>query len=167
VACALAGGLAADASARTATVRDARGDARAPWDITRVVVTNGQGSLRLRVVYRGTVRVKAGTTGFLVNIALDMGRASPSVYTPDFSLDLLRGSPSGDRTQLVRQRGRALGCRGLKASVGGRAVTFVVPQRCFGARAGRVRIAGFSYQPRSTADRADYIGRWSRWIARG
>jgi hypothetical protein len=96
-----------------------------------------------------------------------MGRASPSVYTPDFSLDLLRGSPSGDRTQLVRQRGRALGCRGLKASVGGRAVTFVVPQRCFGARAGRVRIAGFSYQPRSTADRADYIGRWSRWIARG
>ena len=158
------------AFAERATIRDPR-DASAPWDVTRVVVQNGRDSLRIRFVYRGVVRVNASSTGFLANVRLDVGAPSDSTYSPDFSLDLLRGSEQyADRSQLLRHRGtraHRVRCAGLRMRIRRRSVRFTVPQRCFGNRPDRVRVNGFSYQVRGPAGRADYIDAWSRWVTRG
>jgi len=160
--------------AKRAVVRDARGDAKAPWDITKMVVTNGQRKLRIRVVYRGALQPDP-YQGLLTNVKLDLGDPSNSIYSPDFTLDMLRGSANPkvpDRLHLNRMIGydaQRVRCGKLRVRVRYRRgiLDFSVPQRCFRGEAGRVRVAGFTYTPCGNPDEADYIDKWSRWIARG
>ncbi len=154
--------------------RDARRDAKAPWDITKLVVRNGADDLRVEIDYRGTLRLGGGT-GLLVNLMLDFGDPSDSVYEGDFTIDMLRGSTvpgAADRLHLYRHREydtTRVGCPGLRVQVGRRAgeLRFSAPQSCFGGLAGRVRVGGHSYRPRAAPDEADYLRDWSRWIGRG
>ena len=163
--------LTAQAWGARATVRDKRGDARAAWDITKVVVANGERKLRLRVVYRGRLRPDLAP-GLLTDVVLDMRSASGSVYEGDFDVSLLAGSTdprAPDGVRLMASGSKRVRCRGLRgrAHPRRRIVTFAVPQRCFRDQAGRVRVAGYTYRVRGSAKEADYMDSWSRWIAKG
>jgi hypothetical protein len=164
--------LAAVARADRGVVRDPRGDARASWDITRVVVDNGERKMRVQVHYRGPLRPGYGL-GLLTNVALDLGSPSDSIYSGDFSIDMLRGSPdprAPNRFDLVRQDDyEIVRCEGLQLRVryGRGLLEFVVPQSCFGEFAGRVRLNAYTYTPRGAADRADYIRFWGPWVQQG
>jgi hypothetical protein len=156
-------------------VRDARGDARAPWDITKITVHNSKSNLRIRIDYRGRLHVGRGEA-LLVNVRLDTGFPAESTYEGDFTIDMLRGSsdPSApDRLHLYAETLSGspyrMNCKGLSLRMRKRTgiVEFAVPQSCFSAGAQRLRIAGHSYLPRAAPDQADYIETWSRWIKPG
>lgn len=160
------------AGADRGAIRDARGDAKAPWDITKIFVRNGRRTLRIQVVYRGRLRPKHTAQGLLTAISLDMNAPADSTYDRDFEIDMLRGSGNPripNRLQLVGASYRRVPCRGLRLRARYRRgrLVFRVPQRCFGSRAGRVRVRGHTYSPRGAPDEADYIRRWSRWVKRG
>lgn len=163
---------AAVATADRGMVKDPRGDARAPWDITRVMVDNGVQKMRVQVHYRGALRPRYGL-GLLTNVSLDLGSPSDSIYSGDFSIDMLRGSSdprAPNRFDLVRQDSfEVVHCDGLqlRALYGRGLLEFVVPQSCFGELAGRVRLNAYTYTPRGAADRADYIRYWGPWIPQG
>lgn len=159
---------ASPALAARATVRDTRGDAKAPWDIVRIKVSNGQRALRLRVVYRGALQTR---NAFLANVGIDLGAPSESIYSPDYTADLLTGSSdpeAPDRRHLYRGSQR-IRCRGFTVKVHRRRglLSITVPQRCFEHAGRRARITAYAYQVRGAADEADYIDRYSQWIARG
>jgi hypothetical protein len=160
------------AQAEQGVVRDARGDAKASWDITKLMVDNGARKLRIQVHYRGRLRPKYGL-GLLTNVRLDLGAPADSVYSGDFYVDMLRGSSdpqAPNRFDLVRSDNyNVVRCEGLQLRVryDQGLLEFVVPQRCFGGLAGRVRVTGFTYTPRGTADKADYIRHWGAWIPQG
>jgi hypothetical protein len=156
----------ASAEAARATIRDARGDADARWDFTRIRVDNGRRRLRVEIFYRGALRT---STGFLADVGFDLGSPASSPYIPDYTADLLmnwRGSP--DRRQLIRGT-RHVQCKGFRIDVRARRgrIRVTVPQRCFGDAAGRVRLVVHSYQVRGDAREADYMDEYSRWIRRG
>jgi hypothetical protein len=165
---------AALAQAEQGTLRDARGDAKAPWDITRVVADNGETKLRVEVHYRGRLRPKHGL-GLLTQIGIDTGDPAESVYDQDFVIDMLRGSPdprAPNRFELVRFVGydaHTVHCNGLqlRTRYGQGLLEFVVPQDCFGASAGPVRLTGYTYTPRGAPDEADYIRYWGPWLSLG
>jgi hypothetical protein len=162
------------AQAEQGAVRDARGDAKAPWDITRVVADNGESKLRIQVHYRGRLRPKHGL-GLLTQIGIDVGDPAESVYDRDFVIDMLRGSPdpqAPNRFELVRYVGydvRTVRCGGLQLRTrdGQGLLEFVVPQDCFGALAGPMRLTGYTYTPRGAPDEADYIRYWGPWLSQG
>ena len=160
---------ASPAFAARLTVHDARGDAKAPWDIEKLVAGNGRRALVIRVVYRGRLRTWETPTGLLTHVGLDTGARARRVDDGDHGIDLLRGSPSPDLLDLVDRHGNRMPCRGLRVKLRKRAgvIRFRLPQRCLGADAGRVRVSAYSYRPRGDPDEADYIERWSRWVARG
>jgi hypothetical protein len=163
--------LTGQAWAARATVRDERDDARAPWDITKVVVVNGERRLQIRVVYRGRLRPDLAP-GLLTDVVLDMGSRPDSVNDPDFDVSLLIGSidpAAPDGVRLTESGSKRVRCPGLRghARPRRRIVTFAVPQACFRGKAGRVRAAGYTYRVRGSAREADYMDSWSRWIARG
>jgi len=159
------------AQAARSISHDARGDAKAGWDIVRVSVSNGQKNLSLKVVYRGKLKPHAYPgLGLQTGIYLDFGHPADSVYSDDFSVYTIVGAPgSGKTTLLYDKNEHRVGCSGLRSRVRVRAgvVRMVVPQRCFRGAAGRVRIAGSTYAVRGTGRTADYIDRWGRWIALG
>jgi hypothetical protein len=78
---------AAEAWAARAIVRDERGDARKPWDITKVIVVNGQRKLKLRVFYRGRLRPDLHP-GLFTDVGLDLGSPSDFVEDTDFDVSL-------------------------------------------------------------------------------
>jgi len=156
------------ASADRGNLRDARGDAQAPWDILSIAVDNGSRSLRIKMAYRGRLRPAHTSQGLLANIGIDTGAPARSIYGADFTIDMLRGSTTTpNRLHLVRGYKRA-SCPGLRLRVRSQPglLSFVVPQRCLGTSAGRVRVTGHTYSPRGAADEADYLERWGGWIAR-
>jgi hypothetical protein len=162
------------AQAEQGTLRDARRDAKAPWDITRIVADNGDRKLRVQIHYRGRLRPNHGL-GLLTQIGIDMGEPAESTYDGDFVIDMLRGSPdpqAPNRFELVRRLDydvRTVRCRGLQLRTqdGRGLLEFVVPQRCFGPLAGRIRLTGYTYTPRGSSDEADYIRYWGPWISQG
>lgn len=158
------------AAAQKRVLQQPRGDAKAPWDITKITVVNGKRKLYVRLDYRGSLRIKP-ITGFLVNVSLDLGSPATSEYDADYTISLLRGSTdpkAPNRFQLNRDF-EPVSCRGKRARVRPQQgiVAFWIPQRCFGAKAGRVRITGYTYRPRGEPSEADYLDGWSRWIKRG
>lgn len=173
----------APADAARVTIRDVRGDADPPWDITKVIVNNAGSALRIEVHHRGALKFEY-PMGLLTRIELEIDDPANSasrpylspappelVSTEFFSLSMLRGSNSSEvpnGTKLTRGS-KPVRCRGIRGRMRARQglVLFVVPQRCFGSFAGRVRIAGSTYQPRGLPEEADYVDRWSRWIKRG
>ena len=165
---------AASAPADRGTLKDPRGDAKAPWDITKLVADNGGSKLRIQVHYRGRLHPKYGL-GLLTYVGIDMGDPSDSVYTPDFAVDMLRGSPdpqAPNRFELVRYSDydvATVRCDGLqlRARYGRGLLEFVIPQSCFGALAGRLRLTAYTYTPRGAVDKADYVRHWGAWIAQG
>jgi hypothetical protein len=152
------------ADAARGTMRDARGDAEPPWDITRVVGDNGLRALVVSVHYRAELRLER-PLGLLASIYLDFGEPSDSI-TGDVYATVVRGNETegGDSLRHSARRG----CKGLTASVQvkRRRVVFRVPQRCLGGLAGRVRISARTYLVRGPFSRADSTD-WSRWIKRG
>jgi hypothetical protein len=163
----------AEAWAARAIVRDKRGDARAPWDITKVVVVNGQRKLKIRVVYRGRLRPHL-PRGLFTDVGLDLGPPSDFVEETDFDVSLLLGSKdprAPDGVRLTRSGSdHPVHCAGLRGRARPRRkrVTFAVPQSCFRGRAGRARIVAYTYHVRGTPREADYMmDSWSRWVARG
>lgn len=167
--------LAEPALAAKGVVRDARGDARAPWDITKVTVHNSDTTLRIRIDYRGGLRIGRGEW-FLVNMDIDVGYPADSIYDGDFTIDMLRGSSDPSTPDRLILYAQTLGgdvyqmsCKKLRLRMRKRAgvVEFIIPQSCFSGGTGRVRVAGHSYFPRGMPDQADYIENWSRWIEQG
>lgn len=173
------------ADAARATIGEARGDASSPWDITRVVVNNGRKVLRIEVRHRGKLKLEP-PKGLLTTIQIEVGYRTGSPYshylspppppppitTRFFSLSMLRGSNGAEAPNGARLSGDSgsVRCRGFRGKMRARLglVLFLVPQRCLGASARRVRITGGStYQPRGLPEEADYIRKQSRWIRRG
>jgi hypothetical protein len=174
---------ASPAGAARATIREVRGDARSPWDITKVVVNNGQKVLRIEVRHRGKLKLEY-PKGLLTTIQIEVGYRTGSAYSHylspppppiasrSFLLSMLRGSNGAEVPNGARLSGDSgsVGCRGFRGKMRTRLglVLFLVPQRCLGGSARRVRITGGStYQPRGLSKEADYIRRQSRWIGRG
>jgi hypothetical protein len=153
-------------------LKDARGDAKPAWDLTRLVADNGLRTLRIQVHYRGRLRPKYGL-GLLTNVGIDLGYPAESTYDGDFTVDMLRGSPdpqAPNRFDLVRSVDyHVVRCPGLQLRVryGQGLLEFVIPQSCFGSLSGRARLSAHTYTPRGTPDKADSIDYWGPWIAQG
>lgn len=164
----LAFGSSDAAWANRGAIHDARGDAKRSWDILRLTADNGSRSLRIKMIYSGRLRPHHTSQGLLANVGIDTGTPEPSTYLPDFSIDMLRGSTVTPNRLHFNRGLKRIACRGLRMRVQNQpgVLEFVVPQRCLGARAGRVRITGYTYSPRGAADEADYLERWSAWIQR-
>lgn len=172
VACVVLALPAARAQADQGVLKDARGDAKPAWDLTRLVADNGLRKLRIQVHYRGHLRPKYGL-GLLTNVQIDLGYPGESVYDGDFTVDMLRGSPdprTPNRFDLVRSVDyHVVRCPGLqlRARYGQGLLEFVIPQRCLGSLSGRTRLSAYSYTPRGASDKADYIDYWGPWIDQG
>lgn len=170
------------AGAARATIGEDRGDARPPWDITRVVVDNGRKVLRIEVRHRAKLKLEP-PSGLLTTIQIEVGYRTGSPYSHylspppppivrrSFLLSMLGGSNGAEVPNGARLSGDSgsMRCRGFRGKMRARAglVLFLVPQRCLGGSARRVRITGGStYQPRGLPKEADYIRKPSRWIRR-
>ena len=161
---------ASSAQAGRSVVHDPRGDARASWDIVRIVVSNGQEKLSMKVVYRGQLKPRAyPKLGFLTGLALDLGNKD-SRYSSDFSVYNTVGEPGLHNGVLLQnKKARTVACPGLRAQTRIKAgiVRVEVPQGCFGDQAGRVRVTGYTYAVRGAGRTHDDVNGWGRWTRRG
>jgi len=164
----------ASARADEGVLKDPAGDALPAWDMTRVVADNGPLKLRIEIHYKGRLRPQHGL-GLYARVDIDMGTPGESTYDQDFSLQMLRGSPeSPDLVELVRREEggydeHTVRCDGLRLRTlyGRGLLEFVVPQYCFGALVGRLRLTALTYMPRGPSDKADYIRHWGPWVEKG
>ncbi|MEI2711389.1 MAG: hypothetical protein V9E96_20625 [Chitinophagaceae bacterium] len=160
---------ATSAQAARSVVHDRRGEARASWDIVRIVVANGQKTLSMKVVYRGKLKPKAYPgLGFLTGVSLDFG-TSDSRYSSDFSVYNTVAEPGLHNGVLLQdKKAHTVACPGLHAQTRVKAgvVRFEVPQSCFGGQAGSVRVSGYTYAVRGAGRTHDDVN-WGRWTKLG
>ena len=168
---ALLGVLASPAQAGRSVVHDRRGDAKASWDIVRIVVSNGQKTLSMKVIYRGQLKPRAyPKLGFLTGLSLDMGKVPDSRYSSDFNVYNTVGEPGLHNGVLLQnKKSRTIACPGLRAQTRIKAgiVRVEVPQSCFGDQAGRLRVTGYTYAVRGAGRTHDEVKGWGRWTKRG
>ena len=160
-------GLVASSDAAKLIARDAKGDAKAPWDIVRVVVDNGKHRLRIKLAHRG--RLKVTSSGRLTSVALNFGRPKPT-YKPNFTVRHQMGYPGGGNgSRLTRGFDNKVPCGGLKARAqrGRGLATFVIPRSCLSGSGRRVRMSATSYRIRGAGDEGDSCNPWSKWVRQG
>lgn len=151
---------------RRAVLLDKVGDARPPWDITKVIIQARPQTLEVELHYRVGLRPRASGQGFLVGVEIDAPPASDPLDVADYEVDSLRGSRYyPDRLALAKGPDlRKAPCEGLRFTpfYQERRVSFGVPRSCLRNGGDALRVKGFSYLPRGPSGQADYVDRWSQ-----
>ncbi|KAA1420572.1 hypothetical protein FE697_016605 [Mumia zhuanghuii] len=127
------GGAASPASAKTRSFEDARGDAQAALDITRVKVTNKKRAVVVRVTVPGLQRSKLGFVGVAIRTK---AKGRPEYSALKMHWDAVGWMP----LMLSDDTGEDVPCKGDRIRFGQRTITVRVPQRCLGDNVKAVRV---------------------------